>query len=274
MRDIIEMRAKVSDRDKTISDFGDQWMRHTENPGYYGSVELFDDLIHPFLTRADFAGRHCAEIGSGTGRIVRMMLAACAGHVTAMEPSRAFEILVRNTAEAGDRVTCLNVRGEEIPESEFDIILSIGVLHHIPDPKPVVDAAWRALHEGGTMLIWVYGQEGSRLYRSIFQPMRLITRRLPIGVNEAIARAIYTVIVGYIALIRRFPRLPLSDYLRNVYLRFDANERRLVILDQINPQWARYYRKDEAIALLRQSGFRNVEAFHRHGYSWTVIGTK
>jgi hypothetical protein len=66
--------TKNSARDQTISDFGEQWTRHTENPDYYGSVELFADIIAPFLTLEDIKDSKCADIGSGTGRIVLMML--------------------------------------------------------------------------------------------------------------------------------------------------------------------------------------------------------
>lgn len=112
-----------SARDQTISDFGDQWTRHTENPDYYGSVELFADIIGPFLTLEDIRNKKCADIGSGTGRIVLMMLAAGAASIFAVEPSRAYDVLVRNTAHAADRVRCLNVAGESIPKEDFDIVL-------------------------------------------------------------------------------------------------------------------------------------------------------
>ena len=165
-----------TDRDQTISDFGDQWTRHTENPDYYGSVELFADIIQPFLSLDDISGAKCADIGSGTGRIVLMMLGAGAKSVTAIEPSRAFDVLVRNTAQAGDRVRCLNVAGEAIPRDDFDIVLSIGVLHHIPDPGPVVQAAYGSLRPGGKMLAWLYGYEGNRAYLSVFGPIRSLTQ--------------------------------------------------------------------------------------------------
>ncbi len=263
-----------SDRDRTISDFGEQWTRHTENPDYYGSVELFADIIGPFLTLEDIKDRKCADIGSGTGRIVLMMLAAGAASVVAVEPSRAYDVLVRNTANAGDRVRCLNVTGEAIPKDDFDVVLSIGVLHHIPEPGPVVQAAYEALRPGGQMLVWLYGREGSRAYQSIFVPVRLVTRNLPVVVNEVLAWMLYPMTLAYAALARLLPALPLSNYLSNVYMRFPAAERRLVILDQINPRWAKYYSRDEAEALLRDAGFSNVRLHHRHGYSWTVCGSK
>jgi SAM-dependent methyltransferase len=262
------------DRDQTIKDFGDQWTRHTENPGYYGSVDLFADIIAPFLTLDDIKGGKCAEIGSGTGRIVLMMLAAGAASVTAVEPSRAFDVLVCNTATAGERVRCLNVTGEALPSDGFDIVLSIGVLHHIPDPGPVVKAAYEGLRPGGKMLVWLYGHEGNRTYQSIFVPIRFITRTLPVVMNEKLAWLLYPVVLGYAALARRWLRLPLSNYLANVFMRFPPAERRLVIVDQINPRWAKYYRRDEAEALLRDAGFKEVRLHHRHSYSWTVTGTK
>ena len=89
-----------------------------------------------------------------------------------------------------------------------------------------------------------------------------------------LAWVLYPIALTYAALTRLVPALPLADYLSNVYLRFPPAERRLVILDQINPRSAKHYSRDEAEALLRDAGFRNVRLHHRHGYSWTVCGLK
>jgi SAM-dependent methyltransferase len=148
------------DRNKTILDFGNQWMRHRQNTGRYASLEQFEDIVAPFLSRSDFQGRRCADIGSGTGRIVRMLIDAGAEHVTAIEPSRAYDVLVSNTADVADKVTCLNLRGDELPPKYYDFVVSVGVILHIPGPNPVLEAAFRGLNPGGTLLIWVYGHEG------------------------------------------------------------------------------------------------------------------
>jgi len=268
------MRDLMQARDKTINDFGDQWTRHRENEGRYASTEQFADIIAPFLMPADFKDARCADIGSGTGRIVNMLLAAGAAHVTAIEPSRAFDVLMRNTANASDKVTYLNVRGDELPAQDFDFVISIGVIHHIPEPKPVLEAAFHALKSGGALLIWVYGHEGGRLYQTIFLPVRAITRKLPVRVNEAIAAAIYPVTIAYGWLTGALPFLPLRRYMQEVYMRFDPLVRRLIIVDQINPQWAKFYRREEIEGLVCNAGFAQVRAHHRHGYSWTVIGLK
>jgi len=42
---------------------------------------------------------------------------------------------------------------DAIPEGNFDLVVSYGVLHHIPDPHPVVAAAWRSLRPGGRIAV-------------------------------------------------------------------------------------------------------------------------
>jgi hypothetical protein len=56
--------------------------------------------------------------------------------------------------------------------------------------------------------------------------------------------------------------------------KMSREKRRLVIYDQLNPEYARYYTRDEARDLLARNGFGDVRLHHRHGYSWTVMGIK
>jgi len=62
--------------------------------------------------------------------------------------------------------------------------------------------------------------------------------------------------------------------MNHVVAKLTREHRRLVIYDQLRPAYARYYAEHEARALLEDSGFVHVRLHHRHGYSWTVMGTK
>lgn len=53
-----------------------------------------------------------------------------------------------------------------------------------------------------------------------------------------------------------------------------TSDRRLTIYDQLNPHHAKYYSRREAIDLLKRNGFSDIKTHHRHGYSWSVLGTK
>lgn len=145
------------------------------------------------------------------------------------------------------------------------------MLHHIVDPGPVVRAARAALKPGGTLLAWLYGHEGNEPYLALFGTLRALTTRLPHRGLAALAAVLEVAASAYAAACRPLP-LPLRGYMRHHFARLDRSQRRLTVYDQLNPAYARYYRRDEAHRLLADGGLVDVELYHRHGYSWTVTG--
>lgn len=261
-------------RDRTIRNFGDQWTRYTDNEGYYGSVDLLADMLGPLVGFDDIKGRKVGDIGSGTGRIVLMLLKAGAAHVTAVEPSDAYTVLMENTKDHRHQVVGLRCRGEEIPAGlNLDLVTSIGVLHHIPEPAPVVRAAFMALRPGGRFVVWLYGKEGNTAYLNLVLPLRRVTTHLPHFVVAGLSHALNVALGGYIALCRALP-LPLHRYMTEVIGPFSWRKRMLVIFDQLQPAFAKYYTRNEAYRLLADQGFNDIQVHHRHGYSWTVVGTR
>lgn len=259
--------------DRTIKDFGEQWLQYSDNKGYYGSLELFSDILSPFIKTDELENCNVAEIGSGTGRIVNMLLEAGVKHVIAVEPSEAIKVLYRNIREP-DKVTCLKITGDQLPAyGNLDYIFSIGVLHHIPDPAPVVEAVYKALRPGGHFLIWLYGKEGNGLYLALIRPLRVLTKHLPHFILTSLVEVLYWPLVVYIKFCYILP-LPLRRYMISVLDKMSPESRRLIIYDQLNPSFAKYYTQLEAKKLLSDGKFVNIQIHHRHGYSWTVIGTK
>jgi len=261
-------------RDRTIQDFGDQWTRYSGNEGYYGSVELFRDICEPLVPIAEFAGARVADIGSGSGRIVRMLVEAGAAHVTAVEPSDAIVVLEANTADLGSRVTCVHATGDRLPaDLQLDWVVSIGVIHHIPDPDPVLRCAYRALRPGGRLLVWVYGREGNQAYLRIAEPLRVLTTRLPHVAIAALSAALSVALSLYIGVARIVP-VPLRDYVLSTVAPLSWRKRRLVVYDQLRPTFAKYYSEREVRELLARCGFQSIATHHRHGYSWTAVGVR
>ena len=269
----VMVRDSMDKNDQTIKDFGEQWLRYTDSYGFFGSMELFSDMIYPFLNPGDIKECEVAEIGSGAGRIVNMLLEAGAKQVIAIEPSEAFQVLRSNIREP-EKVTCLKITGDLLPAyGNLDYIFSIGVLHHIEDPAPVVDAAFKALRPGGHFLVWLYGKEGNALYLSIISPLRVFTKRLPHFILSFLVEIMYCPLVLYIKFCHRLS-LPLRGYMLSVLEKMSPKKRRLIIYDQLKPSYAKYYTRQEAERLLIEGKVENGQIHHRYGYSWTVIGTK
>lgn len=257
----------------TIAEFGEQWSRYKENTGYYGSVELLADLLDPFLSIEDLKASHVADIGSGTGRIVNMLLDGGVSSVIAVEPSEAFSVLKNNTADRSGQIRYIHGPGTNLPPENLDFVFSFGVLHHVLDPAPIVKSAFEALKPEGRMLVWLYGHEGNEIYLKIIIPMRHITTHIPDWILTLLSHILSGMLSLYIVLCRYFS-LPLREYILQHFAKLDGRSRRLTVFDQLNPAYAKYYTREEATALLADAGFTDIHTFHRHGYSWTVIGQR
>ncbi len=267
-------RSTHSLQARTIRDFGVQWQEYRDyDDGYYASLALLKDVLGPLIEGEELEGARVAEIGSGTGRIVRMLLHAGIARIWALEPSAAFSVL-RDNLEQEPRVELLNLPGQELPaDLDLDLIFIIGVLHHIPNPRPTLQAVREALRPGGSVLIWVYGREGNGLYLSLVLPLRFLTSRLPHAIVAGLVPLLDAILRLYLAVGKRIP-VPAHQYLRKVLGPLTTEQRRLVIYDQLKPAYARYYRRSELENLLRTSGFDDIRLHHRHGYSWTARARK
>ena len=125
----------------------------------------------------------------------------------------------------------------------------------------------------GKFICWVYGSEGNELYLLIFNNLRRITILLPDFILRVLTNILNIIAYPYIFLCKIFP-LPLKKYLIEVFSKCSYSNRNYIIFDQLNPSYAKYFKKEEIYELLKDSGFKKIDLYHRHGYSWTVICQK
>lgn len=260
--------------EQTIADFGEQWTKFPELQGFFASTDIFRDIAGPLIDCDGIRGLSTMDIGSGSGRYTNILLDLGASRVIAVEPSDAMAITQSNTAARAGQVDYV-LRPAHLIErhNEVDLAISIGVLHHIVDPAPSVRAVHDALKPGGRFMAWLYGREGNETYLGFVLPVRRFTRSLPHCVLKTLSMLLTPPLIFYIWLCRWLP-LPLRAYMRNILAHLTPAQLCLNIYDQLKPAHAKYYTGAEARALFEDSGFCNVRLYHRHGYSWTVIGEK
>jgi hypothetical protein len=119
----------------------------------------------------------------------------------------------------------------------------------------------------------LYGKEGNGLYLAFIHPLRVLTKRLPHFMLASLVEIFYWPLVLYIKFCHWLP-LPLRGYMLSILEKMSPEKRRLIIYDQLNPSYAKYYTKVEAEKLLKDGKFVDIQTHHRHGYSWAVIGSK
>lgn len=122
-----------------------------------GTQALLDELG---IGRAEKSWR-CMEVGAGGGSLLQWMADRGATVVAVDIDTRFIESLASDQIE----VRRLDIRSDELPRGEFDLIHSRLVLEHLPDRRQILDRLVSALRPGGWMVIedydWTaYGFEG------------------------------------------------------------------------------------------------------------------
>lgn len=133
------------------------------------------------LSPKDVAGRLILDVGCGMGRFVDV-ISRWGGNVVGVDLSQAVEAAYANVG-GRENVRILQADLFRLPFrlGSFDIVYSIGVLHHTPDCEKAFRQLVPLVHPGGRLCIWVYGtmapwERFARLYRrvTVHMPPRLL----------------------------------------------------------------------------------------------------
>ena len=263
-------------RSATIRDFGEQWEIHGNlREDYWTSGAMLVDYFAGIFEPNSIKDKVVLEVGSGSGRILRMLSRFNPRELIGVEPSKGFNRTIQNTSDLKN-LTILNVTGAEFKVTNVDIIFSLGVIHHIKNPEDTLVNIYESLKPGGQFVCWVYGMENNRTYVLIRKLISPLTRLMSDKYLDKFCEVLQSIIVKYGKLSAKYfsSRLPISEYIQKVFTPCGAEERKYIVFDQLNPAYAKYYTKKRIKTELENAGFVDVNLAHRHGYSWTAVGTK
>ncbi len=264
----------------TATAFGWQWQHFVElHPEFEGQ---FLDWIHPIGSEF-FRGKRVLDAGCGTGRHAFFAAAYGAGEVVAMDLSGAVETARRNLSQF-DNVHVL--QGDLLRPpfrtvtagGGFDFVYSIGVLHHLPEPREGFRSLLRYVRPGGTIAVWVYGYENNGFVRNVVEPLRRVSTTIPPPLVRALA---WPLAVGFHGVAKGVYRplngtaigrsLPLNEYLSSV-ADFSFRQNYGIVFDQLVAPTAAYIKGPELERWFEEPGLEDVQISHRHGNSWRGRG--
>ena len=265
---------------ETASAFGWQWQHFAElHPEFEAQ---FLDWLDP-IDRQFFEGKRVLDAGCGTGRHAYLAARFGAREVVAVDLSGAVDAARVNLA-ALDNVHVVQGDLLRLPlrpadrGGGFDLIYSIGVLHHLPDPHAGFRSLLPYLRPGGTIAVWLYGYENNGFVRHAVEPLRRVTTKLPRSALRAVA---WPLAVGFHAAAKGVYRplgdsrvgrsLPLDEYMTSV-ADFSFRQNYGIVFDQLSAPTAAYIRGEELERWFAESGLTDVRISHRHGNSWRGSG--
>jgi SAM-dependent methyltransferase len=270
----------VEQQRKTAAAFGFEWQHFAEmHPEY---EEQFLDWLHP-IERDFFRGKRVLDAGCGTGRHAYFAAQYGASEIIGLDLSEAVET-ARHVLSPFENAQV--VQGDLLRPplrtaadgGGFDLVYSIGVLHHLPDPRAGFDSLLRFVRPGGTIAAWVYGHENNGFVRNVVEPARRVSTKVPppllrglawpLGAAfHAVAKGVYRPLAGTAV----GGSLPLNEYMTSVAA-FSFRQNYSIVFDQLVAPTAAYIRGDEIRAWFEEAGLEDVAISHRHGNSWRGKG--
>jgi SAM-dependent methyltransferase len=256
-----------TDRAGSPERFGYEWGKYSE---------LLDKYHEQFrrwtagLAEDKWKGARFLDVGCGMGRnSFWAMRSGAAGGLAIDLDERSLAQATRNL----EPFPAVEVRRQSAYDldlaDDFDIVFSIGVIHHLEHPETALARMFRAAKPGGTGLIWVYGRENNGWIVMFLDPLRkALFSKMPIGMVHFLS--LLPTAALWIVLRLGLDRI---EYFRLIR-QFSFAHLRSIVFDQMLPRIANYWRKAEVEALMRAAGFTDLSLTWVNEMSWTAVGRK
>jgi SAM-dependent methyltransferase len=227
--------------------FGRQWNR------YDVARPEEDEATFRVKTGVDpreLSGRLVLDAGCGGGRYARL-LAGHGARVVGVDLSAAVD---KAAALCDGRPEVLIAQADlldlPVAEAAFDLVYSIGVLHHTPDPRRAFAQIARRVKPGGRLAVWLY-RRNTAPQEWLNSALRAASTRLPATVLEPLC-----VGLGVLG------DIPLLNRTLNKVANFSSHaDRTLRVCDNFDwyaPRFQSHHTPDELRGWFIEEGFTDV----------------
>ncbi len=169
--------AKPSAKERTAESFAYEWSQFGELRSQWR--QNFIDYLQPHEP-ASFAGKLVLDVGAGSGRH-SAQAARFGADVVAIDLGRSIDVARRNLP---GEVLTVQADAERLPfaSGSFDLVMSIGVLHHLAETDRALAGLVPFVSPGGHLHVYLYWVPEIRWHRHVLRLVsaaRIVTVRLP-----------------------------------------------------------------------------------------------
>lgn len=257
---------------ETAENFGAQWLEFDHVEGHH--AQQFLDWIAP-VTPDFIRGKLVVEGGCGKGRHTRLIGEWGARDVIGVDLSQAVEAAYKNTRDLPN-VHIIQADIYRLPlRPVFEYAFSVGVLHHLPDPRAGFASLTTRLKAGGAISAWVYGRENNGWIVHIVNPIREhITSKMPMRMLYALSYVptaiLYLALKLVYAPLENTPlsrRLFYADYLTYI-AKFPFREIHNIVHDHLTAPVAFYIPREEFAEWFAEARAEKAEIHWHNQNSW------
>lgn len=264
----------------TARNFGWQWQHFTQTDDLY--AEQFLNWIAP-VTPEFFKGKLVLEGGCGKGRHTQLAAQWGASEVVGVDLSAAVDTAFAATRHLPN-VHIVQADIYKLPlKPVFDYAFSVGVLHHLPDPRRGFRTLAAKVRPDGQISAWVYGAENNEWITRWVDPLRerctsQINRRLLLHLSKFPTLLLYLgtkLIYGPLNRSKGGHRLAsklfYNDYLSAIS-KFGWREQHTIVFDHLVAPTSHYIKKEEFAGWWRDVKGTDVVIGWHNSNSWRGFG--
>lgn len=267
----------------TVESFGKEWTKFnvfSDNEITNVGDQYFDIVDFTVINK-----KSCVlDVGCGTGRWSRY-IADKVGFVESIDPSVAvFQAAELLKEKENVRISQASVDTIPFEDNAFDLVFSLGVLHHIPDTKGAMKKCIAKVKPGGFFLVYLYYSFENRgvLFKLLYKMsnlIRLLVSALPHKIKSIVCDlfavlfympfVLLSRLMDRVSITRKWVKyIPLSFY-RNVTFNIIRNDS----LDRFGTPLEQRFSKKEIQAMMEDLGLSHIHFSEKEPY-WHAIGKK
>ena len=274
--DVKEAGAPTGEKlkERTSRSFGFQWNVFSQMFGEY--EKNFLNYIKP-LEPGFFRGKLVLDAGCGFGRHT-YYAAKYGAEVVGFDLSDAVEAAYKNCRKLNVHI----VQGDiyHLPfRKRFDFIMSIGVLHHLPEPENGFLSLAGLMGSRTQIFVWLYGREGRWFKLHIVEGLiRAVTKHMPHRMLYYCCYAPAAVYHAFNVLYnagggadgsRLTRRLPFRGYAK-----FPFRVKHADAFDLLATPVNNYYTKAQVGQWAADAKLKDISITSMEGKSWRLFGRK
>ena len=267
---------------EVVESFGEEWEKFYNFADSDIDVlgkEYFSFLSNDIINKST----NMLDVGCGTGRWSKY-LSNKVNSIEAIDPSKAIffaDRLLKNVKNV--RLSIAAADSLPFEDNSFDFVMSVGVLHHIPDTQQAIKDCVKKVKIGGYFYVYLYYAFDNRgfLFKTIFKLSDLVRKiicKLPMTLKKIACDVLAFVIYLPIIYLGRFfkligaksfaKKLPLSDY-QNKSLFVIRNDS----LDRFGTSLEQRFTKIQIREMLTNAGLTDI-VIPDGPVHWAAVGKK
>jgi len=253
-----------------VRGFSREWEVHFQSGGErtwgYTPAERLAQLLLETETDATwFAGRSVLDAGCGPGALTDE-IAGLGASVVGLDRSSSVWEASRRRRHRSVRFVCGDVQAPPFAAGSFDLVVSIGVLHHTRDTHRAFLSVAQLVRPGGRLYVWLYRRPERFLGRyaklPLYDALRFVVCHTPANIQRRLVTAYARLVRASHRLRGRDAPIPLHEYVMSAY-------------DDLTPRWRHYHTPIEVSRWFHECGFGPAVLTHwDNPYGFGLVATK